>query len=271
MRGPSHTMEVQQADGHPEVVIKNMPRATGSLVAVVPNGEQVRVFGVHGAYMQVSWGQISGYIRSQNVRAVRPQDQFFKILARFRHTKSWWWQVLLFVVSALSLPRCIRSCLKKWVCSKQWNVFASYSQTDPYTKFLVRMVKLWLKLRGFSLFVDVDDLAIITKQELEACIANSNIFLLFLDDKVLDRKWCEFEIFAALKHKVPIHVVVDNDYYRATELITLWRDTKNKGTARYLFGNRSHPLISHSSVMHAALNEDAMLKIEQRIELAFNE
>jgi len=255
MEGPS-TMVAQQAHGHSEVVIKNLPCHTACLVATVPNGERLRVYAVHGDYMRVSWGSIIGYIRRENVKKV---------------PISWWWQVLLFVVWACPLPRCIFTCLQKWVCSKQWNVFACHSTADPDTKFLVRMVKLWLKLRGFSTFVDVDDLAIITKQELEACIANCNIFLIFLDDKVLDRKWCEFEIFAALKHKVPIHVVVDNDYYRATELITLWRDTKSKGTARYLFGNRSHPLISHSSVMHAALNEDAMLKIEQRIELAFNE
>jgi len=162
------------------------------------------------------------------------------------------------------------ACLQRWGCPKKWGVFACHSKKRPYTPGLVRMVKSHLKARGYDTFFDTDALVSICKEELEGAIANSNIFVLFLDDKTLDSEWCEFEILAAVKHKVPIHIVVDVDHHGVEGLIDYWRNDRKKGNTRYLFGAYSHQLIAHS-VKHEALHDDAMLKIEQRITMALNE
>ena len=88
---------------------------------------------------------------------------------------------------------------------------------------------------GCKVFFDVDSLTIICKEDLETNVVDSRIFLLFLDDVVLDSEWCAFEIMVAVRFRVPIHVVVDIDHHKIEDLITLWRDVKKKPVAKEPF------------------------------------
>lgn len=294
------TMVARQADGHSEVVLKNMPCPEGSVVAMVPNGQLLTFIAEHGGYSKVCWGRTEGYARRGNMVLAKPPHAPTHVMPATRRLMAKKFEFTDAEVDIITLSRDgdavnvhgssggnvgiwegfdskhtrgrkgLLACLQKWGCPKKWSVFACHSKKRPYTPGLVRMVKSHLKARGYSTFFDTDALVSICKEELEAAIANSSIFVLFLDDKTLDSEWCEFEVSAAVKHKVPIHVVVDVDHHGVEDLIDYWRNGRKKGTTRYLFGAYSHQLIAHS-VKHEALHDDAMLKIEQRIYMALNE
>lgn len=267
-------MVAQQADGHSDVFLKNMPCPEGSVVAMVPNGQLVTVVADRGDYVKVCWGQASGYARKANLVQVAPTQETFQFIDTNGEAITLIQNGHVVNVHTSSVGKVgiwegfdLVACWKRWVCqSKKWSVFACQSKKRPYTPGLVRMVKSHLKAKGYTTFFDVDALVSICKQELEAAIASSNIFLLFLDDKTLDSEWCEFEVLAAVRLKVPIHVVFDVDHHHVEDLISYWRDCKRKHASRYLFGSSSHQLIAHS-VKHEALHDDAMLQIEQRINM----
>ena len=54
----------QQADGHPEVVVKDSPFPSGNAVARIPNGEVVGLLSEHGDYARIYWRSFKGSISS---------------------------------------------------------------------------------------------------------------------------------------------------------------------------------------------------------------
>jgi putative heme iron utilization protein len=72
---PMRAMVAQQSDGHPEVVLKNMPGPEGSVVAKVPNGQPLTFLADHGDYVRVRWEHTEGYARRANVVAAQVAAQ----------------------------------------------------------------------------------------------------------------------------------------------------------------------------------------------------
>merc|ERR1712110_1367067 len=50
----------QQAENHPDVVLKKGPTSQASIVAKVPNGQALRLLSNHGDYVEVQWSPPGG-------------------------------------------------------------------------------------------------------------------------------------------------------------------------------------------------------------------
>ena len=61
----------QQADGFPDVVLRDAPGA-GNIVAKVPNGQPVTIIQRHGDppndQLQVQWNAVQGWAKATNIR-----------------------------------------------------------------------------------------------------------------------------------------------------------------------------------------------------------
>lgn len=152
---------------------------------------------------------------------------------------------------------------------KSWSVFACHSKQQEYSEKAVRYVKTCLELKGHKVFFDRDDLVHISLPALEAAIAKSCIFVLFLDDLTLNSQWCPKEINLAVKHNTPIHVVIDQDKHRIKELIDHCR-ASGVPEVYHLFGDNSKQAIPFSWDLKE-VQESALRKLEAAIQASIKE
>jgi len=62
------TAQVQQSEGHAEVILKDQPFPSGRVVAKVPNGQTVSLESEAGEYVGVRWQGIQGFCRVANLK-----------------------------------------------------------------------------------------------------------------------------------------------------------------------------------------------------------
>jgi len=149
---------------------------------------------------------------------------------------------------------------------KDFDIFISHrkrkagDQGIADTDMFATLIKEGLKAKGFSVFLDKDNLQEIHNSSLHQKVQQSRMLIIIVDPKVAESDWCLREWMWANDSSIPIFLVYNGDSYRLEEIQSSITTISDKGCQFAL----KNPAIRYNG------DENARIIFFNKLEQCFN-